>query len=97
MKNKDGSKKIKIINSAHLKWRDIAQKLFEDVHYCDNLQDKHHGNATECLREVFTDFLTKRLSGNYSRDWKGIIELFKDLDEKALAKDIEEAVLSKGK
>ena len=97
-KGKDGSKKrLNILSRASHRWKDVAAKLFpDDTNLEKNLSQKHRDN-TDCLRELLQDFLTKRLPDEYTRDWKGLIELFDDLDEEKLAEEIKEAVLNKGK
>ena len=98
-KGSDGSKKrLHILSKASHRWKDVATTLFpEDTSLVNNLSQKHRDNPTDCLRELLQDFLTKGLPDEYTRDWNGIIELFTDLDEAALAKEIKEAVLNKGK
>lgn len=97
-KGEDGSKKkVNIIASASGRWREVAQRLFDDTNYVATLNERNRGDPTQCIREVFTDFLTRRLANDYTRDWNGIIELFDDLDMDALSEQIKEAVLNKGK
>ena len=95
-KSKDGKKKrLNILSRASHRWRDIANRLFDDTHLITNLTQKHRDDSTECLRQLFMDFLSKHLANDYTRDWNGIIEMFEDLEEEALAEEIKEAVLNK--
>ena len=98
-KGKDGSKKrLNILSRGNHLWKGVAGQLFPDEpNLVNSLGPKHQNNPTECLRELLQDFLSKRLPEDYSRDWNGLIELFEDLDDEELAKDIKEAVLNKGK
>ena len=98
-KGKDGSsKRLHILSRANHLWKGVASQLFPDEpNLANGLGQKHQNNTTECLRELLHDFLSKHLPDEYTRDWNGLIELFKDLQEVALAEEIEEAVLNKGK
>ena len=98
-KGKDGStKRLHILTKASHRWKDVATTLFpEDTNLVDNLGPKHRDIPTDCLRELLQNFLTKGLPDDYTRDWNGIIDLFQDLGEEALAKEIREAVINKGK
>lgn len=95
-KGKDGSeKKLRILSRASRKWREIAGEFFDEQNLVDNLDDKHRGDSTACLRAVFSEFLSRHLANNYTRDWKGIIRVFDDLDDEALAKEVKEAILNR--
>ena len=98
-KGKDGSeKKLQILDSANFLWRDVAGQLFPDKpNHAKGLGAKYNNDPTECLRELLQGFLTKGLPDKYTRDWKGIIKLFGEVDDKALAEEIEWAVLNKVK
>ena len=98
-KGKDGSKKLlHILSRGSNVWKGIAGQLFPDEpNLVNSLGQKYLNDPTECLRELLQDFLSKRLPDKYSRDWNGLVELFDDLKEVALAEEIKEAVLNKVK
>lgn len=73
----------------------MAARLFDEPNLIDTLKQKYHNDPSNCFRELLQGFLTKHLCNNYTRDWKGIIELFDDLEEEVLAEEIKEAVLNK--
>lgn len=94
----DEQQQLNILDSAADKWEDIAGRLFPtSANLTKNLDRRHRGDPKSCLRELFQDFLSKKLPPEYSRDWKGVIQLLEDVDEAALAEDVKVAVLNKGR
>ena len=95
---KGQEQRLHILTRGSHVWKDVAAQLFpNDPNLVKTLKQKHQGDPTSCLRELLQDFLTKGLPKAYTRDWKGVIELFKDAQDVQLAKDIKDAVMKKGK
>ena len=87
-KEKGEEKKVCIIKEASHKWKDIASFICDDHNKISILEQQHPGNPHECLRQTFIDdFLNKKPAG-YSQDWKGLIELLKNVDLETLAENV---------
>ena len=94
----DEQQQLNILDCAADRWEDIAGRLFpSNANLTRNLDRRHRGDPKSCLRELFQDFLSKKLPPEYSRDWKGVIQLLRDVGDDALADDVKVAVLNKGR
>ena len=85
-------KKLHIIKEASHKWKDIASVISDDSNKIKILEQQHPGNPHECLRQTFIDDFIDKEPEDYSQDWRGLIELFDDVDLKTLAEKIKHAL-----
>ena len=90
--DKGEDKKIRIINEASHKWRDIASLICSDTNKISLLEQQHRGDAKECLRQIFIENFISKKPQRYSQDWKGLIELLSDVDLETLAEKVKDAV-----
>ena len=95
--DKGKKKKLRIINAASHKWKDIASIVSDDAHQTSVLEEKCRGDPNECLRQVFIQYFIDKKPQKYSHDWNGLIELLYDVDLEALAEDVEHALKSSPK
>ena len=93
--DKGEKKKVRIINKASHKWKDIASLLSKDANVTSVLEQKYRGdiNPSECLKEIFTEYYFNKKPEKYSQDWDGMIELLDDVDLEALAEEVKYALL----
>ena len=86
--------RLHIIQRASHKWKDIACLICNNDARANSLELKYNSDACECLREVFReDFIMNRPAADrYSQDWKGLIELLRDVNLGTLAEDVEYAL-----
>ena len=87
--DKGEKKKLRIIEAASHKWKDIASIISEDAH---QTSEKYQGDPKECLRQVLINNFIDKKPQNYSQDWKGLIELLDDVGLETLAKEVEYAL-----
>ena len=87
--DKGKKKKLRIINAASHKWKDIASIISEDAHQTSVLEEKCRGDPNECLRQVLINNFIDKKPQKYSQDWKGLIELLDDVGLETLAKEVE--------
>ena len=90
--DKGVKKKLRIINRASHKWRKITSLISSDANAANKVEEKHHGDAEECLKMVFTEYFINKKPQRYSHDWNGLIELLEDVDLDTLAEDVRYAV-----
>lgn len=77
-------------------WRDLAAEISNEVNIALRLHQAYGVlGPKECLRQLFTEFLTKPLETSLTRDWNGIITAFDNVGEEELSKEIKTAVLNK--
>ena len=80
--------KLQIINYVCHKWKDIACLICDDANILSVLEQRYHGDPTECLQQVFIDYFINRKPLNYSQDWNGLIELLKDIGFVVVAEEV---------
>lgn len=85
-------KKLRIIEEASHKWKDITGLINDNTNQISVLEQKHRGEPKECLRQTLIDDFINQKPENYSQDWKGLIELLDDVNLKTLAENIEHAL-----
>ena len=85
-------KKIRIINDARHKWRDIASLIGGDTNTIRTLELKYPNEPYECLRNVVIENFISKKPQKYSQDWNGLIELLDDVDLENLVKKIKYAL-----
>jgi hypothetical protein len=85
--------KVRIINEASHKWKDIANLICGDVNVTNVLKEKCCGDPNECLKQTFIDHLINKKPRGYTQDWNGLIELLDDVSLETLAKNIKHALL----
>ena len=91
LKYKD-KKKLKIINEARHKWKNIANLICDDANVTTVLEQQHRGDAEECLKQTFIDNFINKKPEDYSQDWNGLIELLDDVGLKTLAENVKHAL-----
>jgi hypothetical protein len=85
--------KVRIINEASHKWKDVADLICGDVNTTTTLEQKCRGDPNECLRQTFIDFFLNKKPQGYTQDWNGLIELLDDIDLETLAENVKHALL----
>ena len=91
-KEKGEKRKVRIINEASHKWKDIASFICDDHNKISILEQQHPGNPHECLRQTFIDDFLNKKPENYSQNWSGLIELMDDVGLVTLAEKVKCAV-----
>ena len=84
--------KVRIVNEASHKWKDIANLICSDTNVTTKLEDKYH-NPNECLKQTFIDYFINKKPQGYTQNWNGIIELLDDIDLQTLAEKVKHALL----
>ena len=90
--DKGEKKKVRIIEAAKHKWKDIASLISSDSHETSVLEDRHRGDPNECLKEAFIHSFIDKKPRDYSQDWNGLIELLDDIGLERLSKDVKHAL-----
>jgi hypothetical protein len=85
--------KLRIINEASHKWKDMASIICGDVNVTTKLEDKHRGDPNECLRQTFIGYFISKKPQGYTQDWNGLIELLDDVGLETLAENVKHALL----
>ena len=85
--------KLRIINEASHKWRDVANLICSDVNVMMVLEQKYRGDPMECLRQTFIGYFINRKPQGYTQNWNGLIELLEDVDLETLAENVKHALL----
>ena len=91
-KDKGERKKLKIINEARHKWKNVANLICDDANITTVLEQKHHGDPEECLKQTFIDNFINKKPEDYSQDWNGLIELLDDIGLETLAENLKHAL-----
>ena len=90
----DGEEKeVRIIKEASHKWKDIASLISDDPNRARTLELEHQGKPYDCLRQALIDDFINQKPEDYSQDWRGLIKLLDNVDLKALAEKITNALL----
>ena len=84
--------KVRIINEASHKWKDIANLICGDANVTITLEDKCHGDPIECLKRTFIDYFINKKPRRYTQNWNGLIELLDDVDLETLADKVKHAL-----
>lgn len=84
---KEGIMNVEIIQDASHKWRDIAALILDGANRIGLLEDKYH-DANDCLRQTFIEGFIDNKPKKFSQDWKGLIELLKDVKLGTLAEKV---------
>ena len=90
--HKGEKRKVRIIEAAKHKWKDIASLISSDAHETSVLEDRYRGDQNECLKEAFIHSFIDKKPRDYSQDWNGLIELLDDVGLERLAKDVKHAL-----
>jgi hypothetical protein len=94
--DKGKKERLRIINGASHKWKDIASLICgDDTNVTTKLEDKHRGDSNECLRQTFIGYFIGKKPQRYTQDWNGLIELLADVDLETLAENVEHALATK--
>lgn len=84
-------KRVRIINKASPKWKDIAMLICDDASEISILEQRYQNDPKECLRQLFIHNFIDQKPQNYTQDWSGLIELLKDVELEAVANEVEQA------
>ena len=84
--------KIRIVNEASHKWKDIANLICSDTNLTTKLEDKCRGDPNECLKQTFTDYFINKKPQGYTQNWNGLIELLDDINLQTLAEKVKHAL-----
>ena len=98
LKYKEGGqeRRLKIIARISSKWKTVADRISSNPNKAATLLQQCNNDPSQCLRQLFIDcFFTNEPANNYSCNWRGIIELLKDIDEDVFAEQVKKAVLNK--
>ena len=90
--DKGKKKKLRIINEASHKWKDITDLISNDANIASVLQEKYCGDPKECLRQAFVDNFINKKPLKYSQDWDGLIELLDDVGLETLSENVKHAL-----
>jgi hypothetical protein len=91
--DKEKKHKLRIINDASHKWKDIASIICGDVNVTTKLEDKLRGDSNECLRQTFIGYFIGKKPQKHTQDWNGLIELLDDVGLETLAENVKHALL----
>ena len=81
-------KKIRIINIASHRWKDIASLICDDVNKTSALEKQYQNDPNECLRQVLIHNFINKKPLKYSQDWSGLIKLLDDIDLETVSKEV---------
>ena len=84
--------KLRIVEEASHKWKDIASLISSDVNVTIKLEDKCRGDPNECLRRTFIDYFINKKPQGYTHDWNGLIELLDDINLQTLVEKVKHAL-----
>ena len=62
--------------------------ICSDPNKINILEQKHHGDSENCLRQIFVEDFINKKPQKYSQDWNGLIELLGDVDLETLAEKV---------
>ena len=93
--DKGKKEKLRIINKASHKWKEIATLICGDANVTAKLEDQHRGDPNECLRQTFISYFIGKKPQRYTQDWNGLIELLDDIDLETLAENVKHALETK--
>ena len=86
-------KRVRIIKEASHEWKGIVSLINSASNRVSVLEEKHRSNAKDCLRQILIEDFIDNAPKNYSHNWRGLIELLKDVNLTTLAERVERAVL----
>ena len=90
--DKGEKKRVRIIDEASHKWKDIASLICSDANKVRVLEQEYRGDPKECLRQTFLENFIDKKPQKYSQDWDGLIELLDDVDLETLAKKVKDTL-----
>ena len=90
--DKGKKQKLRIINEARHKWRDIANLICGDANITAVLEQTYRGEPSECLKQTFINYFISKKPRGYTQDWNGLIELLDDVDLETLAEKVKDAL-----
>ena len=85
--------KLRIIEEASHKWKDIASLISGDVNVTKILKEIYGSDPKECLKQIFIDYFINKKPQGYTQDWNGLIELLDDINLQTLAEKVKHAHL----
>ena len=90
--SKGKQQRVRIINEASHKWKDIANLICSDVNVTVVLEGKCHADPNECLKQAFINYFISKKPQRYTQDWSGLIELLEDVELETFAEKVKEAL-----
>ena len=81
-------KKVRVISEASHKWKDIANLICGDTNITSVLEQRCHGDPSECLKQTFINYFISKKPQGYTQDWNGLIELLDDIGLETLAENV---------
>ena len=93
-KNDGQKKRLRIIDRASRKWKEITGLISTNQNKADTLWEQCNNRPSDCLRQAFIDCFISNKPAKYSQDWNGIIELLEDVDESDLAGEVKHAIMN---
>ena len=90
--DKGERKKLRIINEARHKWRDITHLICGDANITSVLEQTYHSDPSECLKQTFINNFISKKPQKYSQDWNGLIEILDDVSLETLAENVKQAL-----
>jgi hypothetical protein len=91
--DKGKKERLRIINEASHKWKDIANLICGGANVTTALEQKCRGDPKECLRQTFVDYFINKKPQGYTQDWNGLVELLDDIELETLAESVRHALL----
>ena len=83
--------RLRIINEASFKWRDIVSLICDDPNRVRVLEEECGGKPYDCLQQALMDDFIGKKPKRYSQDWNGLIEILEDVDLELVAKKVKDA------
>ena len=87
LKRSGSNYKVRIIDSAKHKWKDITSLICGDANKISTLE-KQYSDPSDCLRQVLIECFIESKPKEYSQDWNGLIEVLDDVGLESLAEDV---------
>ena len=84
--------KLRIVEEASHKWKDIASLISGDTNVTNKLKEKCSGDPNECLKQTFIDYFINKKPQGYTQDWNGLIELLDDINLQTLTEKVQHAL-----
>ena len=89
---KQGDSKLRIIDGAKHKWKEVTSLICSDANKISTLE-KQYNSLDDCLRQILIECFIENKPQNYSQDWSGLIEVLDDVGLEALAKDVKKFLI----
>ena len=84
---KRSGSKVRIVDSAKHKWKDITSLICGDTNKISTLEEQC-SDPSDCLRKVLIECFIENKPKGYSQDWNGLIEVLDDVGLQSLAEEV---------